>query len=160
MRRSASFLALVVFSTFVMVLPSRSSFAEPGFFHERNCQDKLVGNSYDCSLVFLVAGGSTIEKDCVEFTTDGVSQNFDWVTIVGLTVEAGCVCQTTGSSIKSFAVNASANAFECVGNTVSDLGNFIQFHGTIEGKKLHVQASFETGQSIVIECMKRSMACS
>jgi hypothetical protein len=110
--------------------------------------------------VFLVAGGSTIEKDCVEFTTDGVSQNFDWVTIVGLTVEAGCVCQTTGSSIKSFAVNASANAFECVGNTVSDLGNFIQFHGTIEGKKLHVQASFETGQSIVIECMKRSMACS
>lgn len=155
MRRSASFLALVVFSTFVTVLPCRSSFAE-ALGHKLNCQDKLVGNSYDCS---LVAGGSTVEKDCVEFTTGGVSQDFDWVTVLGLTVEAGCVCQTTGSSIKSFALDASANAFECVGNIVSDLGNFIQLHGTIEGKKLHVQASFETGQSIVIECRKRSMAC-
>jgi hypothetical protein len=158
MRRSASFPALVVFSTLVTVLPCRSSFAEP-LGHKLNCQDKLVGNSYDCSLVFLVAGGSAIEKNCVEFTTGGISENFDWVTVLGLTVEAGCVCQTTGSSIKSFALDASANAFECVGNIVSDLGQFIQFHGTVEGKKLHVQASFETGQSIVIECRKRPMAC-
>ena len=61
MRRSASFPALVVFSTLVTVLPCRSSFAEP-LGHKLNCQDKLVGNSYDCSLVFLVAGGSAIEK--------------------------------------------------------------------------------------------------
>jgi hypothetical protein len=126
-------------------------------FSGESCQDKLVGNSYDCTFDYLNLGIGIIDSsNCIEFTTGGPSQNFVWVGVLGLGVELGCVCQTTGSSIQSFAYDGSANAFECVGN---DAGEPIQFHGVVEGKKLHAQGSYQTGESIAVECRKRSTAC-
>src|SRR5208283_4463442 len=40
-----------------------------------NCQDKLVGNAYACSI--KVSNGPA-KTDCYEFTTEGESQHFDF----------------------------------------------------------------------------------
>jgi hypothetical protein len=152
MRRSTSFRALVALFVIAMTLLCNLSFAEGG-----NCQDKLVGSSYDCTFVNLALGGVTITSNCAEFVTGGLSQQFDWVVgELGLGVQLGCACETTGSSLRSYSYEASANAFECVGN---DAGDLIQFHGKIESNQLRGQASDESGQSMVFKCRKRSMAC-
>ena len=99
MKRSTSSLALLVFSGFVAVLLGSSSLAESG-----NCQDKLVGSAYQCtySYFFPGSGGGGIgiqsKDNCVEFATGGLSENFDWVGVLGdLSTSYGCTCQMTGS---------------------------------------------------------------
>jgi hypothetical protein len=150
MRRSASFLALVIFSAFATVLLCNPSFAE--FVHSRDCQDKLVGNSYKCTYTFFFGNaGAVTHNNCVEFITGGLSQNFDLVSNDG---SLGCACEELGS-FKSPSTKASANAFECVGDPV----NVVQFHGKVESNKLDGQASEESGVVIVFDCKKRSTPC-
>jgi len=154
MRRSASFLALVMLSAPATVLLPNSSFAE--FSHSRDCQDKLVGNSYECTYTFFFGNaGAVTHNNCLEFVTGGLSQNFDLVGVDGsLASDYGCACEEIGS-FKSPSTKSSANAFECVG----DLGNVVQFHGKIDSNKLHGQASEESGVEIVFDCKKRKTAC-
>src|SRR5208282_6931027 len=63
MKRSAGFLTVLMFSAVVTILLTNSSSAMGG-----NCQDKLVGNSYDC--VFELSNGTT-ETTCVDFEMGG-----------------------------------------------------------------------------------------
>jgi hypothetical protein len=148
MTRSAGFLVLVAA---VCLCASSESWGG-------TCQDKLVGNSYDCTYAFSVGqngiGGGTVTKhNCAEFVTGGLSGNFDLVSL-GFPVDLGCACQTTDTRIFSF--NISANSFECVGDSA---GNLVQFHGKIDSNKLHGQASDESGTYIVFDCKKLSIPC-
>jgi hypothetical protein len=153
MKRSARFLAFVALSALVTVLLCTSSESSGG-----TCQDKLVGNSYDCTYAFNsgqsgVGGGSITKHNCAKFVTGGLSENFDLVSL-GFPVDLGCACQTTDTRIFSFTI--SANTFECVGDSA---GNLVQFHGKINSNRLHGQASEEGGVYIVFDCKKLSMAC-
>lgn|SRR5208282_620896 len=150
MIRSASFLVLVA-----AVLLCTSSESLGG-----TCQDKLVGNSYDCTYAFYsgqsgVTIGITTEHNCMEFVTGELSENFDLVNL-GFPVDLGCACQTTGVRIAPPSLDISANAFEYVGDSA---GNLVQFHGKIDSNRLHGQASEESGVFIVFDCKKLSMAC-
>ena len=147
MRRSVSFLALV--ATVLLCAAPR--------LQGGTCQDRLVGNSYDCTYEFNfgqsgVGGGVIAKHNCVEFVTGGLSENFDLVGVDGsLASEFGCACETTGG-LKSPSLHISQNAFECVGDSV-------QFHGKIDSNRLHGQASEEGGVFIVFDCKKLSTAC-
>lgn len=155
MKRLATFLRLVALSAFVTVLRCNSSFAES---HGGNCQDKLVGNSYDCTYKFFGGGNgfSFIDKSvCVTFVTGGLSQNFDWVGVLGsLASDYGCACQATGA-FRSPSFDDSPHAFECVG----DLVNVVQFHGRVESNKLNGQASEKDGTTIAFHCTQRPTVC-
>jgi len=153
MRRSASFPALVMLCAFAIVLIGNSSFAESP---RGTCQDKLVGNSYDCIYTFFSGDyGFTDKSVCIEFVTGGLSQNFDLVGVLGsLSSDYGCACEKKGS-FRAPSFDASANAFECVG----DLVNVVQFHGKVESNKVRGQASEESGVTIVFDCTKRFTAC-
>ncbi len=156
MTLSTSFLALLVLSTFVTVLLCTSSESSGG-----TCQDKLVGNSYDCTYAFNfgqsgIGVGFITKHNCVEFVTGGLSENFDLVGVLGsLASEFGCACQTTGG-LDARSLHISANAYECVGGSS---GNVVQFHGKIDSNRLHGQASEENGAYIVFDCKKLSTAC-
>ena len=148
MTRSASFLVLVAA---VWLCASSESWGG-------TCQDKLVGNFYDCTYGYNFGqsgfgGGLVTKHNCAEFVTGGLSQNFDLVSL-GFPVDLGCACQTTNTRIFSF--NISADTFECVGDSA---GNLVQFHGKIDSNRLHGQASEESGAYIVFDCKKLSMPC-
>ena len=148
MRRSASFLVLV--AALLLVTSSRSSGG--------TCQNKLVGNSYDCTYAFNfgqsgVGVGTITNHNCVKFVTGGLSGNFDLVSL-GFPVDLGCACQTTDDRILSFGI--SANTFECVGDSA---GNFVQFHGKLDSNRLHGQASEQDGTYIIFDCKKLSSSC-
>jgi len=138
MKRSAGFLAVLMFSAVVTILLTNSSSAIGG-----NCQGKLVGNAYDC--VFEISNGTT-ETTCVDFETGGLSSSFD---LFRGTDNYGCACQTTGS-FKSPSFDASANAFECA--TISGL----EITGKVAGDKLSGQGSASAGESSVFSCTKRT----
>jgi len=146
MRRSTSFLVLV--AALLLFTSSKSSGG--------TCQNKLVGNSYDCSYAINSgqsgSGSGTITKhNCVEFVTGGLSENFDLVGSVP-TSDLGCACQTTGDALITPKVDISADDFECVGDS-------IQFHGKIDSNRLHGQASETNGVYIVFDCKKLSGEC-
>ena len=150
MRRSASFLVLMA-----AVLLCTSPESSGG-----TCQDKLVGNSYDCTYAFNsgqsgVTIGVITEHNCMEFVTGELSGNFDLVSL-GFPVDLGCACQTTGDRIAPRFLHISANAFECVGDSA---GNLVQFHGKIDSNRLHGQASEESGVFIDFDCKKLSSEC-
>lgn len=148
MRRSASFLILVA-----AVLLYTSSESSGGI-----CQDKLVGNFYDCSYA-ITSGqsghglGTTTKHNCVEFVTGGLSENFDLVgSLASSDGDLGCACQTTSDALLTPKLDISAEDFECVGDSV-------QFHGRIDSNRLHGQASEDNGTYIVFDCKKLPMAC-
>jgi len=145
-RRSASFLVLV--AGLLLYTSSKSSGG--------SCQNKLVGNSYDCSYAINsgqsgVSVGTISKHNCVEFVTGGLSENFDLVGSVP-TSDLGCACQTKSDALITPKMNISAEDFECVGDS-------IEFHGRIDSDRLHGQASEENGVYIVFDCKKLSTAC-
>ena len=143
MRRSASFLAVVMFSAFVTGLLASSSSAVAG----GNCQDKLVGNAYDCTE--KIASGSF--DVCWEFATGGSSANFDLS--LDVSTDYGCACLAKGS-FKSPSFDASSSGFECVGSSIH-----FEWQGKVSGDKLSGQGSDSTGGSVVFRCTKRSSPC-
>ena len=122
------------------------------------CQDKLVGNYYDCSYA-ITSGqsgpsiGFITGHNCVEFITGGLSSNFDLVgSLASSDGDLGCACQTTSDALITPKSDISSDDFECVGDS-------IQFHGRIDSNRLHGQASEESGLYIVFDCKKLSTAC-
>src|SRR5271154_7043824 len=113
MRLSGIILAAVMFSALSTVLLGNLSSAEAG---GGNCQAKLVGKSYICTIKF--PGGSE-GPSCWEFETGGVSSEFD---LVLNPAHYGCSCEAKGS-FKSPSFNSSS-AFECVDSLTG-----FQFHG-------------------------------
>jgi hypothetical protein len=148
----------------LMVLAGTS----PGVaFPDGTCDAKLVGNSYQCTVVFETLGESAFSREnCVEFVSGGLSFNFDLVGVGDfLSGDYGCQCEVTSSPssiVKKaerghlpFAFHLSADAFECVGDTV----NLTQLHGKIDSDKLYGQGSEADGSTLVFVCRKRSTAC-
>jgi hypothetical protein len=124
-----------------------------------DCQDNLVGNSYDCTIALEVeghgAGGGIITTDdCIEFVTGGLSANFDLVGVSGFGGEFGCACQVQGG-IYSSRFRLSPDAFGCVGPSE----NVAELHGKIDSDKLRGQGSDQSGTIIQFECKKRRTAC-
>ncbi len=104
-----------------------------------NCQDKLVGNAYACSI--KVSNGPA-KTDCYEFTTEGESQHFDFFDSVN---NYSCACDTTGS-FKSPKFDGSSDAYECV----DDSGT--QINGKLKGKKISGQGTDIDGNSLIYTC--------
>ena len=156
LRHSAALLLMVLVCTSPRV-------AFPG----ENCQDKLVGNSYECAVVFETLGfGEFSTENCVEFVRGGLSFNFDLVGVGDiLNADYGCQCEVTSprSIVKRaehlpglpFAFHLAADAFECVGDTV----NLTQLHGKIDSDKFYGQGSEADGSTLEFVCRKRSTAC-
>ncbi len=136
MKRSASFLAVLMFFAVVAVLLANSPSAEAG----ENCQDKLVGKAYNCDFKF---SNETSTTYCLEFVTGGSSSNFDL--LIGLSGDFGCACQATGS-FKSPKFDASASAFECA----DDFGD--QLDGKVASKTISGEGTAYDGVSIVFSC--------
>jgi len=143
MRRSTSFLTILMLSAVVTVLLANLSSAEA---KGGNCQAKLAGNSYECNLKYSAGPPAT---DCFEFRTGGISANF---TLTNGTGELGCTCATTGS-FTSPSFDSSPSAFECVD------GSGIQLNGKIKSKKLSGQVTDEGGDSEIYTCTLRSSPC-
>ena len=143
MHRSAGFVVVAGFSAIVMVLFANSSYAE----RNRNCEAKIVNNSYDCTFEDNDFPAFT---DCFEFVTGGTSQNFD---LLDVTFDYGCACDATGSS-DSPSFNHSSSAFECTTSQAPFL-----FNGKIEGKKLSVQGIGSDGSQYVGTCTLRDSPC-
>jgi hypothetical protein len=135
MRRSASFLAILMSFAVVTFLLANSSFVEAG----GTCQDKLVGNFYNCDFEFSDESPVTY---CVEFETGGVSSNFD---LVIKSTHYGCGCDTKGS-FKSPSYDATANTFECV----ADFGTVLD--GKVTSGKLRGQGLNYVGTSVDFSC--------
>jgi|HubBroStandDraft_4_1064222.scaffolds.fasta_scaffold197234_2 hypothetical protein len=146
MRGSASFLTVLMFSVVVTFQVANLSSAEA---KGGNCEAKLVGNSYDCT---LNEPPNPPVPFCAEFETGGISVNFDLFLISTGTSDLGCVCDTTGS-FKSPKIDGSSSVFECVDETGT------QLNGKIKGKKLDGQASDAAGMSAIYTCTERSTAC-
>lgn len=144
MRRSAGFSAVLRFSAVVAVLVANSPCAEAG---GGNCQEKLVGKSYGCTL--KQSGSSTPFTRCFEFVTGGVSSDFDLV--VG-TDDSVCVCDTTGS-FKSPSFDSSSSSFECVD------GAGVQHNGKVKSDKLSGQISDAEGESLIYTCEEGAAPC-
>jgi hypothetical protein len=145
MRRSGAVLAVVVISVVATFFLANFSSAEAS---GGNCQDKLVGKSYNCT---VKVSDSSPESTCFEFETGGTSVNFD-LFIDGTDI-GGCVCDTTGSySSPSF--DDSSSSFECVGQSG------LQYNGKIKSKKLSGQGSGYLGASRIYTCMESATPCS
>jgi hypothetical protein len=145
MTRSTGLMTVAVFSSLAMVLFANSRSAEAA----GNCQDKLVGNSYDCN----VADNQTPKfTECFSFQTGVISQYFDLDINSVLTL--GCACYAKGSS-KSPSFNSSSTNFAC-----SELGGpeFL-YIGTVKGKKLSIQGVAEDGEQDIGTCTLRSSPC-
>src|SRR5271170_2682098 len=92
MKRSASVLAVLMFSLVVTFLLANLSSAMAG---GGNCQAKLVGKSYNCS---SKQEGEPESTFCAEFVTGGKSVDFDILLLFNDGSEdLGCTCDTTGS---------------------------------------------------------------
>jgi hypothetical protein len=132
--------------------------ASPGIaFPRENCQDKLVGNSYDCTTLQPFSGGVAVVKICAQFVTGKLSNNFDFLVGLG-SFPYGCACEVTSSSSVNkqfFDFHVLSDAFECVG----DPENLVQWHGKVESEKLHGQGSLGNGSIFEFVCKKRSTAC-
>jgi len=139
MSRSASFLAVLMFSA---LLTSWSSAEARG----GNCQTKLVGKSYICTIKFP---GASEGPACWEFETGGVSSEFD---LVLNPAHYGCSCETKGP-FKSPSFNSSS-AFECVDSLTG-----FQFHGKINSKGISGQGSNENGEPAIFNCTESATAC-
>ena len=145
MRRSASFLAVLMFSILMTVLLADLSSAVAG---GGNCQDKLVGKAYDCTE--KESNGMTASV-CWEFATGGFSSNFDLY--LDVTTDYGCACQGTGS-FKSPSFNASSNKFECVGKSI-----YFEWQGKVSSNKISGQGLAATGETLFFSCTERSSPC-
>jgi hypothetical protein len=144
MKRSASFLPVLMFSVVVTVLLANLSPAEAA---GGNCQGKLVGNSYDCNEKY---SDSSSDTECYKFETGGVSQNFD--IFIGF-ADYGCACDTTGS-FNSPSFDRSSSTFECL----STLSGFL-INGKLKGKKLKGQGTDVSGVSVIVACTERTSPC-
>jgi hypothetical protein len=144
MKRSAIFLAVLMFSALVTVLLANFSPAEAG---GGNCQSKLVGKSFDCNAKDSQGGTGSA---CIKFESGGISKNFDLL-ISG--DDFGCACDTTGS-FNSPSFNASSSSFECLGIAAGFLTN-----GKVKGKKVTAQQIDESGNTDILSCTERSSAC-
>jgi hypothetical protein len=135
MEKSVRFSMIAICSAFLMGLLSSSPSAAAG----GTCQDKLVGKSFACNIKSSNGSPST---DCFEFSTEGLSQHFDFFDEEN---NFSCACTTTGS-FKSPKFDASSDAFECVDGT----GN--QISGKLKGKKISGQGSDVDGNSLIFNC--------
>ncbi len=142
MRRSASFLAVLMFSAVVTTLLADMSPAEA---KGGNCQAKLVGNSYDCK---VKASQGNTEPVCFKFESGGISMDFD---LLISTDDFGCACDTTGS-YDSPSFDSSSSSFECL------TGNFL-LNGTVKSKKITAQGIDEFGFTEIFSCTERSSPC-
>lgn len=138
MRRSTSFLAVLMFSGVGTFLLANLSSAQAG---GGNCQAKLVGKAYNCT---LEQPTMPPQAACFEFVTGGLSANFDLVIAPG-GVDLGCACDATGS-FKSPSYDGSSSPFECVTETGT------QLNGKIKSNKLGGQATNTQGMSAVYTC--------
>lgn len=100
MRGSPSLLIIAMCSAPLMGLLAGSPSAVAG----GNCQAKLVGKSFACNIKNSNGPAAT---DCFEFSTEGLSQHFDFF---DSTNNFGCACDTTGS-FKSPKFDSSPNFF-------------------------------------------------
>lgn len=134
----------------------------PGVAFAGTCDAKLVGNSYDCTILMesgeTGAGPVVVVSQCIEFVTGGLSNNFDLISngvgIALLSGTYGCECEKT-SSLHSRFLHVSANAFECVGDPV----NLVQVHGTVDSDELRGQGSEANGSILQFVCRKTSTPC-
>jgi hypothetical protein len=133
-----------MFSVVVMFLLANLSSAEAG---SGNCQDRLVGNAYDCTERTPTEDFSV----CWEFAVGPTSSNFDL--FLDVSTDYGCACEGDGS-FKSPSFNASLNEFECVGASID-----FEWRGKVSPNKLTGQGSDAQGQSIFFSCTKRSSPC-
>ena len=140
MGRSSGLVVVAVFSAIVMGLFANSPSAQAG----GNCQAKLVGKSYDCSINDNDYPSFT---QCWDFFTGGDSQYFD---LNNGQTDFGCACDASGPS----KFNDSANTFEC-----SDSAAPYSYNGKIEGKKLSVQGVGADGEQYIGTCTLRSSPC-
>jgi hypothetical protein len=134
-RRSAGRLVRAVCSAVLMGLIASSPSAAAG----GNCQAKLVGKSFACN---IKSSNGPPTTDCFEFTTEGMSQHFDFF---DSTNNFSCACDTTGS-FKSPSFDGSADAYECVD------GSGTQINGKLKGKKISGQGSDIDGNSLIYSC--------
>jgi hypothetical protein len=135
MRRSIG-LVVAIFLAFAMSLLAASFPANAG----GNCQDKLVGNSYECTFTTDGAGGYTA---CYSFITGGMSTEFD-LEYNGEDYYA-CTCDAVIKG-KLVAFNGSSSKFECWGD------NEYMVNGQIKGKTLSGQGVDYTGLSFIFSC--------
>jgi hypothetical protein len=144
MRRSVSLL-VVTFSVFAVSLLAMSFSANAG----GNCQDKLVGNSYECNYVNSDGSSGT---ECISFGIGVLSDHFD----AGYDGEDqyGCACDLKGSS-KSPSFDASSNTYQCTSPGTSSY----LLSGKINGKKLTEQALESDGFQYVETCVLSSSPC-
>jgi len=138
MRRSAGFLAVLMFSALLFNLSSAEA------KKKGDCQEALVGNSYTCRQndegMTGVSGAIT-----VTFETGGLSSKFDM--IYG-GEDYGCSCNTTGS-LESPNFNGSSSEFECL-----SLDSRYLLSGNVKGKKLSGQGTSEFGDDVIFTCTK------
>ena len=139
MKRSASFLTVLVLSAVAVLLANWSS-AEAG---GGNCEGKLVSKSYDCN---FTDNDFPPYSFCLEFGTGGASRYFD---VVLGSADYGCACDPTGSSF-----DESSSTFEC-----SDNVDPFSLNGKIKGKKLSVQGVGSDGEQYIGTCTQRSSPC-
>lgn len=114
-----------------------------------NCQEKLVGNSYECSYVSSEGNTGT---ECIAFFIGAISDHFD----AGYNSEDqyGCGCDPKGSS-SSPSFDASSNTYQC---TSPGSPSFL-LSGKINGKKLTEQGFESDGFQYVETCKLRSSPC-
>lgn len=145
MIRSSNFPAVAMLCALVTALLADSSLALAG----GNCQNKLAGNTYECSFRYSNDPNAPPYHDCLFFVTGGVSANFD---VILDTDHSGCSCLTTGSE-SSPSFDASSNAWVCVGDG-------LEFNGTVKGKRLSGQSIDESGDSAIYTCTQsKSSIC-
>jgi hypothetical protein len=135
MAKSASLLMVAVLSVSLTGLLASSPSAVAG----GNCQTKLVGKSFACD---INNSNGTPTTDCFEFSTEGLSQHFDFFNTAN---NFGCTCATTGS-FKSPKFDSSPDSFQCVDGS----GN--QISGKIKGKKISGQGTNDDGSSLIYNC--------
>jgi hypothetical protein len=145
MSRSVGFgVAVTAVAALAMVLCANSPSALAG----GNCQDKLVGNTYNCT---YSANDGTMGTDCVAFSSGG-SGYFD--ALYSGVVSYTCVCVASGS-LSSPKFDASSSAYEC---TRGDFPESIS--GKVKGKKLTDQGVEGDGSQFIEECTITSTPCS
>jgi len=115
----------------------------PCAFAGGNCQAKLVGKSFACSIKSSNAAPST---NCFEFSTEGESQHFDFFDNIN---NFSCACDTTGS-YKSPKFDASSDSFECSDESGT------QIDGKISGKKISGGGTDLDGNSLIYTCTQLS----
>ncbi|MGB8683756.1 MAG: hypothetical protein WCD12_12800 [Candidatus Binatus sp.] len=139
MNSIGKFPTVVMFPAVVTVLFASSPSQAGG-----NCADKLVGNSYNCT----VKANTGPETACFEFYTGSPSIDFN-LDVDG--TDYGCTCLPTGG-YKSPSFDASANAFECVEEGT-------QLTAKVKSKKLSGEVATVEGDSGVFACTESATPC-